>query len=107
MPSYVCAKSLQSCLILCDPMDCSLPGSSVHGKLQAKNLERVAMPHSRGYSQPWDGVQVSYVSCIGRQVLYPQCHLGASYTVKAALFTIAKTWKQPKCKLTNELIKEI
>ena len=39
-----CAKSLQSCLILCDPMDCSLPGSSVLGILQARILEWVAFP---------------------------------------------------------------
>jgi len=38
----------QSCLILCDPMDCSLPGSSVHGILQARTLEWVAISSSRG-----------------------------------------------------------
>ena len=37
------AKSLQSCLTLCDPMDCSPPGSSVHGILQARVLERTAI----------------------------------------------------------------
>ena len=41
-------KSLQLCLTLCDPMDCSLPGSSVHGVLQARILEWVARPSSRG-----------------------------------------------------------
>ena len=41
-----CAKSLQSCLTLCDPMDCSPPGSSVHGLLQARILEWIAMPFS-------------------------------------------------------------
>ena len=47
---YVCmsVKSLQSCPNLCDPMDCNPPGSSVHGILQARILERVAMPSSRG-----------------------------------------------------------
>ena len=44
------AKSLQLCLTLCDAMDCSLPGSSVHGILQARILEWVAMPSSRGSS---------------------------------------------------------
>ena len=44
------AKSLQSCPILCDTMDCSLPGSSVHGILQTRILEWVAMPSSRGSS---------------------------------------------------------
>ena len=42
---YVRAKSLQSCLTLCNPMDCSLPGSSAHGILQARILEWAAMPH--------------------------------------------------------------
>ena len=44
----------QSCLTLCDPMDCSLPGSSVHGILQARILEWVGIPFSRGSSQPRD-----------------------------------------------------
>ena len=50
----VCAKSLQLCLTLCDPMDCRLPDSSVRGILQARILEWVAMPSSRGSSQPRD-----------------------------------------------------
>ena len=44
----VCAKLLQLCLTLCDPMDCSPPGSSVHGIFQARILEWVAIPSSRG-----------------------------------------------------------
>ena len=48
------AKPFQSCLILCDPVDCSPPGSSVHGILQARKLEWVAMPSSRGSSQGFD-----------------------------------------------------
>ena len=67
---YYCAKLLQSCLTLCDPMDCSPPGSSVHGILQARILEWVAMHFSRGSSQPMDRTHISYVSCIGRQLLY-------------------------------------
>ncbi|CAN0423004.1 unnamed protein product [Rangifer tarandus platyrhynchus] len=50
----VCAKSLQSSLTLCDPVDCSPPGSSVHGTLHARIRERVAMPSSRGSSRPRD-----------------------------------------------------
>ena len=49
----------QSCPILCDPMDCSPPGSSVHGILQARTLEWVAMPSSRGSSRPRDRTCVS------------------------------------------------
>ena len=41
-----------SCLTLCNPVNCSPPGSSVHGILQARVLEWVAMPSSRGSSQP-------------------------------------------------------
>ena len=45
------AKLLQSCLTLCDPMDCNPAGSSVHGILQARMLEWVAMPSSRASSR--------------------------------------------------------
>ena len=58
------AKSLQLCRILCDPVDCSLPGSLVHGILQARILEWVAMPSSRRSSQPRDRTCGSPVSCI-------------------------------------------
>ena len=61
---------LQSRLTLCDPIDYSLPGSSVHGILQARKLELVAMPSSRGSSQLRDQTCISFVSCIGRWILY-------------------------------------
>ena len=51
-------------------MDCSLPGSSVHGILQARILEWVAISSSRESSQLKDQTHVSYVSYFGRQVLY-------------------------------------
>ena len=50
----VCVRLLQSRLTLCDPMDCNWPGSCVHEILQARILEGVAMPSSRGSSQPRD-----------------------------------------------------
>ena len=71
----VCAKSLLSCLTLCDPMDLSPPGSSVNGILQARILEWVAMPSSRRSSELRDRTRVSYVSCIGRWVIYHWHHL--------------------------------
>ena len=49
-----CAKLLQSCLILCDPMDCSPPGSSVHWVHQERILKWVAISFSRGSSRPRD-----------------------------------------------------
>ena len=66
----MCVKSLQSCLTLCYPTDCSPPGSSVCGIPQARMLEWVAIPFSRGSSWPRDWTCVSYISCIGRQVFF-------------------------------------
>ena len=62
--AHVRAKSLQSCPSLWDPMDCSPPGSSVHGILQARTLEWVVMPSSRGSSRLKDLTHTSYVSCM-------------------------------------------
>ena len=64
------AKSLQLCSTLCKLMGCSLPGSSVHGILWARMLEWVAVPSSKRSSQPRNQTYVSYISCIGRWVLY-------------------------------------
>ena len=60
---WVCmrvAKSLQLCPTLCNPMDYSLPESSVHGIFQARILEWVAISSPRGSSQPGDQTRVSY-----------------------------------------------
>ena len=62
----MCAKSLQSCPILYDPVDRSPPGSSVHGILQAIILEWVVISSSRGSSQPRDCTHISFISCVGR-----------------------------------------
>ena len=62
---HVCAKSLQSFPTLCNPRDCSPPGFSVHGILQARIVEWLAMPSSREPSQPKDRIRVS---CIGRRI---------------------------------------
>ena len=56
-PPVLCASSRPTS---CDSMNCSQPGSSVHGILQASILEWVAMPSSRGSSQPRDRTQVSH-----------------------------------------------
>ena len=66
----------QLCLTLCDPMDCSLPGSSIHGILQAKILEWVAIPFSRESSQPADQTQV--------------------FCIAGRFFTIWTTWEVPE-----------
>ena len=66
----------QSCPTLCNPMDCSLPVSSVHGILQARILEWVAIPFSRGSSsrRGW-----THSSCTGGQILYLLSHLESSH----------------------------
>ena len=59
----LCAQSLQLCPTLCNPMDCSPPGFSVHGILQARTLEWVAMSSSRGSSCPRDQTCISCIAC--------------------------------------------
>ena len=74
----------QSCLTLCDPIDGSPPGSSVHGILQARILEWVATPFSRGSSQARDQTQAS-------------CIAGGFFTVwatrEALLYSSRMKWK--------------
>ena len=84
----LCAQSLQLCPNLCDPMDCSSLGSSVHGILQARILKWVAMPLSRESSRPRDRTWFSYVSCIGKWVLYRSRHLGNPTFIKQGLLSL-------------------
>ena len=64
-------KISQSCLTLGDPMDCSLPGSAIHGIIPATVLEWVAISSSRGSSRRRDRTCLTCVSSIGKQVLSP------------------------------------
>ena len=73
----VWAKLLQSCPILCNPMNRSPPDSSVHGTFQARILEWIAMPSSRGSSWCRDLTCIFHVSYIGRWVLHHSAHLGS------------------------------
>ena len=68
--AYMCAESLQLCPALCDPVDCSLPGSAVHGIFQARILERVAMPFSRESSTPGIKSMSLMSTCTVKQVVY-------------------------------------
>ena len=87
----------QSCLTLCDPMNCSLLGSSVHGTLQARILEWVAISFSRGSSQPRDQTQVS---CIVADSL-PSEPPGKPLINKQVLLTVLEARKS-KIKLLTE-----
>ena len=66
----VCVKALFSHVWLCNPVGYCLLGSSVHGIVQARIPEWVAISSSRGSSLPWDQTCVSHISCIGRWIVY-------------------------------------
>ena len=68
--SCVCAYVTSVVSVSFDRMDCSLPGSSVHGDSPGKTTEVGCMPSSRGSSRPRDRTCVFYVSCVGRWVPY-------------------------------------
>ena len=73
-------QSLQSCPTLCNPTDCSPPGSSVRGILQARILEWVAMPSSREIF-PNQGLNLCLLYLLHcRWILYPLRHLGSPYS---------------------------
>ena len=81
----------QSCPSLCNPRDYSLPGSSVHGILQARILEWVAMLSSKGSSSPRDQTHVFCISGISRQAnCLPQDHLGSRSGTKTTRLTECK-----------------
>ena len=78
---FICSVAHKMCLLLWnmhaqsyptlwDLMDCSLPGSSIHGILQARILEWIATSYSRGYSWFRGQIDISCYSCIGRWILY-------------------------------------
>ena len=94
---------LPSCVWLFETlMDSSPSGSSVHGILQARILEWVAMPSSRGSSQHRGQTHISYVSWTGRQVLYHWCHLGTAYNMLNCIKCMTKRlmkWRvQAQCR---------
>ena len=84
LDSFVCVCVLvaQSCLTLCNPTDCSLPGFSVHGILQARILEWIAIPFSRGTSQPRNRTLVS-------------CMAGRFFTIWAKVNLHFQSWFVP------------
>ena len=78
---------LESCSTVCNPVDYSLPGSSVHGILQARVLEWVAVPFSKGFSQPRDRTWLSCIAsrffCFGFPTAGPQWAFKPSLAIKS------------------------
>ena len=70
MDTYLRVHVLRHVQFFCNPMDCNLPSSSVHGILQARILEWVAFPFFWGSSLPRNQTSISYVPCSGRRILY-------------------------------------
>ena len=79
------AESLQSRTTLCDPMDCSLLGSSVHGILQVRILEWIVMPSPKGSSWPRDRTCISYISHI--------CRLVRAFLVAQLVKNLSAIWE--------------
>jgi len=101
--NYCCCCGLvtQSCPTLCKPMDCSLPGSSVHGISQAKILKKFAISLSKGSDRPRDR---AWVSCIGRQFLYHWATRKAQNAIKKnEILPFVAMWM----KLQNIILNEI
>ena len=96
-------KSLgQSCLTLCNPMDCSPPGFSIHGILQAKILEWVVISFSEGSSWPRDW---THVSCLHCQVdSLPPHHLGSPRVLLQTVTSICLPTVHPCFIATRETI---
>ena len=90
----------QSCPTLCDPMDCSPPGSSVHRILQARVLEWVAISFSRGSSRPRDRTQVSRIR--GRCF-----NLWATREEEMVIKGIVGIWEVVRCKVVFASVEDI
>ena len=86
--------SLQSWLTLCNPRDCSLPGSPVHGIFQASILEWVTISAAKGSSPPRDRTCVSYVSCTGKRFFTTSTtwEASSSWYQNCSLFYSVNSW---------------
>ena len=91
--NFAPAQLLQSCPILCDPVDCSLPGSSVHGILQTRILEGVAMPSSRRSSRPRDRTFKSVSPA-----------LAGDYFTRWVTWKPSKLWVSTKCSVLYQML---
>ena len=94
-----------SCLTLCDAMDCSLPGSSIHGILQVRILEWIAISSSRGSSRPRDWSFISYIylhwqvgslplASPGKNITIYECTKLTYFHVKCKQYYISNTLQQ-------------
>ena len=100
----VCVLSHFNYVWLCDHMDHSPPGSSVHGILQARILEWVAISPSRGSSWPRDWTYISYVSCTDSWILYEaDSSVGLSEKLGHIQFSRQEYWSGLPCPPPRDL----
>ena len=94
--AYLHAKTLSRVWLFATPMEQNLPGFSVHGILQARILEWIAIPSSRGSSPPRDQTHVSYISCITTSTTW-EALLNSNIIVKVKMFSMwtASTTRTP------------
>ena len=92
------AKSLQSCLTLCDPMDCSLPGSSVHGIFQARVLEWVVIAFS-------DHLLALYIH--NHSYLNNSSYLSVSFFLIYTLYSLKRTFTTTLLRLQNIILRNL
>ena len=99
----------QSCPILHDPMDCSSPGSSVHGISQPRILEWAAISSSRGSSWPRDWTRVPCISYAGRRILHQLYNLGNPQTLAyiRMLEGLIKTYCQASLRVVDSMGMEL
>ena len=96
--SLACMLSRFSCVwLFCNPMHCSPPGSYVHETLQARILEWIAMPSSRGSSWPRDQIRTSCVSCTS--VTWEALTLPLKKINLVAKLSSLRSEKPPPCKV--------
>ena len=93
-PMATLVKVSQLCPALCNPVDCSLPSSSVQGILQARILEWVAVPFSKGSSQPRDRTQAGLPHCCW--ILYQLSHKGSPRMLEWVAYTFSRGSSWPK-----------
>ena len=91
--TYCCLLFSHYVRVLCNPVDCSSPGASVHGISQARILEWVSISFSKGsfWSRDW-----THISCTGRWVLYLLSHQGSMYVFHTPHICIHGCLKLPK-----------
>ena len=85
-----------SCNLLCNPMDCGLPSSSIHVTFQARILEWAAISYTRGSSWPRDWICISCASWIGRRIFYHHGTWEASITVSGLVAKSCLTLAVPQ-----------